>query len=61
MDVVLAGLVLEGRIHLLDVKLAVEMLGVAVVARSTGLLPVLLVTGEATQSLVDAGSGAVVA
>jgi len=61
MNVVLAGLVLEGSVHLLDIKLAVEMLGVAVVAGGAGLLAVLLMAREATQAFVDADGRAVIA
>lgn len=44
MNVVFAGLVFEGRVHLFDIEFAVKMLGVAVVAGSSGLLAVLLMT-----------------
>lgn len=61
MNVVFAGLVLEARVHFLDLQFAVEMLGVAVVAGDAGLLAVLLMAGEAAQAFMDADGSAVVA
>ncbi len=61
MNVVLASVVLEGGVHLLDIKPAVEMLGMAVVAGGASLLAVLLMAREATQAFVDADGRAVIA
>jgi len=60
-NVMFAGLVVEGGIHLLNIESAVEMLGVATVAGSASLLAMLLMAGKAAQAFVDADRGAIVA
>lgn len=60
MNVVFAGLVFEGRVHLFDIEFAVEMLGVAVVAGGASLLTVLLMAGEAAQTFMDADRSAII-
>ena len=60
-DVVLAGFVLERRVHFFDVKLADLVLKVAAIARGPCLLSMLLVTREATEAFMDPRRSAVVA
>ena len=60
MNVVFAGFVFEGGVHLFDIEFAVEMLGMAIVAGGAGLLAVLLMAGEATQTFVDADRSAII-
>jgi hypothetical protein len=59
-NVVAAGASFEGRIHLLDIQAAVGHLRMTSGAGSPGLLPVVLVAGQATDSFVDSHRRAIV-
>lgn len=61
MHVVLAVLVPEARVHLLDVEPTSLVLGMTVVAGSARPLPVLQMAGEATQAFVHAHRRSIIA